>query len=381
MSTVPELTRRSFLTIAAGAAGAAACAPAVSDSGLRTSTGSGGAKAEWEQQWDDLLAQAKKEGTVVVQTAAGAGYREALDEFMKAFPGVELEHQQFPDAATYVPKITNERNAGIYSLDVAILPPTSALQRLKPIGTYEDLRPIIFRPEVLDDKAWDGGFAGRWRDVEKKLAFSHMRNVNHGVWVNTEIVKLDEIKTVESLLDPKWKGKIVVADPRQGASFLSMSTLRLNGKGDVVKKLLVDQEPNIIRDRRQAVEAVVRGRFPIAVGLLIAVVNEFRNQGVGTGVKNPDIPELDYQPSDCIFLVNKAPHPNAAKLFINWFLTKQGGTAYASNVKVNHARLDVPVADPDSMPRPGYEYKMRNQEEIYDTIAEVQKEVISLTGG
>lgn len=374
------VSRRTFLATAAGSATAAACAPAAPPAGT-TQTGSGGPKAEWERQWDDLLAAAKKEGRVVVQTAAGAGYRETIEEFNKAFPGVEAEHVQFPDAATYVPKITQERNAGVYSFDVALLPPTSALQQLKPIGAYEDLRPIIFRPDVLDDKGWDGGFAGRWRDVEKKLAFSHMRNVMHAVWVNTDMIKLDEIKSVDDLLKPQWKGKFVMADPRQGASYLIMSTLRLNGHGDAIKKLLQDQEPNIIRDRRQAVEAIVRGRFPIAIGLLLAVVNEFKNQGVGTGVKNPDVPDMDYQPSDCTFLLNKAPHPNAAKLFINWFLTKEGGTAFAQNVKVNSARLDAPIADPDSMPKPGVEYKMRNQEEIYGTIAEVQKEVIALTGG
>lgn len=373
------VSRRTFLATAAGGA-AAACAPAAAPSDT-SPTSSGGPKSEWERQWDDLATAAKKEGRLVVQTAAGAGYRETVEAFNKAFPGVEAEHVQFPDAATYVPKITQERNAGVYSLDVALLPPTSALQQLKPIGAYEDLRPIIFRPDVLDDKAWDTGFEGRWRDVDKKLAFSHMRNVNHAVWVNTEMIKLDEIKTVDDLLKPQWKGKFVVADPRQGASSLPMSTLRLNGRGDAIKKLIVDQEPQIIRDRRQAVEAIVRGRFPIAIGLLPAVVNEFKNQGVGTGVKNPDLIEMDYQSSDCTFLLNKAPHPNAAKLFINWFLTKEGGTAYAQNVKFNSARLDVPVADPDSLPKPGVEYKMRNQEEIYGTIAEVQKEVIALTGG
>ena len=376
------LSRRGFLRVtggAAAAAGAAACAPAVAPPSTAPATSGSGQKAAWEQQWDDLLAAAKKEGKVVVQTAAGDGYREMLDEFPKAFPGIEMEHAQFPDSATYVPKITGERNAGIYSLDVALLPPTSALQQLKPIGAYEDLRPVIFRPDVLDDKAWDGGFAGRWRDVEKKLAFSHMRTVQHGCWVNTDLIKLDEIKSVDDLLKPQWKGKFVFADPRQGAAFLSMTTLRLNGRADAIKKLIVDQEPAIIRDRRQAVEAIVRGRYPIAIGLLVAVVNEFRNEGVGKGVKNPDMAELDYQSSDCTLLYNKAPHPNAAKLFINWYLTKQGGMAYANHVKLNSARLDVPIADPETAPKPGVEYKMRNQEEIYGTIAEVQKEIIALT--
>ena len=374
-----SLSRRGFLGATAAAA-AAACAPAASP-GSPSPSPSSGPKAEWEHQWDDLIAAAKKEGKVVVHTATGVGYREYVDAFSAAFPGVEAEHVQFPDAATYVPKVTQERNAGIYSLDVALLPPTSVLQQFKPAGVLEQVRPIIFRPDVLDSAVWDSGFEGRWRDLDKKLGFSHTNYVNHVVWINTDVIGENEIKSADDVADPKWKGKLVYADPRQGAAYLGMSSLRLNGKADLIKKIIVDQQPMIIRDRRQAVEALVRGRVPIAWGLLPAVVNDFKNEGVGKGVKNLDLPEVDYQSSDCTFLYNKAPHPNAAKLFINWFLSKEGALAYSSNSKFNSARKDVPVVDQNMVPKTGVEYKNRNQEEIYGTIAEVQKQVLELTGG
>jgi iron(III) transport system substrate-binding protein len=44
-------------------------------------------------------------------------------------------------------------------------------------------------------------------------------------------------------------------------------------------------------------------------------------------------------------LISKAPHPNAAKLFANWFLTKQGATSWATNTSLNSRRNDAPVVD------------------------------------
>jgi ABC-type Fe3+ transport system substrate-binding protein len=44
-----------------------------------------------------------------------------------------------------------------------------------------------------------------------------------------------------------------------------------------------------------------------------------------------------------LMLIDQAPHPNAAKVFVNWLLTKEGQTAYATTMKQTSRRLDVPV--------------------------------------
>jgi len=369
-----QVSRRAFLATI----GAAACAPAATPT---TDSPGSAAKAAWEQEWDSLVAAAKKEGKVVVHTAVGAGFREALDEFTKAFPSIELDLQQYPEAATYGQKIRQERQAGIYSLDVAVLPVAGVFHELKPMGALDPLRPILFRPDVLDDKAWDGGFEFQWMDIDKNVAFRVRRDATNQIWINTDLVKEGEIKTIDDLLDPKWKGRISTADPRQGAMYLPMTALKLNGREDAIRKFWTDQQPAIIRDRRQAPEALIRGRYAIGVGVLIQVIQEFWAQGVGKNVKNLEMTELAYQPSDTVQVYNKAPHPNAAKLFANWILTKEGQTAWATHVKYNSSRNDVPVADPANMPKPGVVYKVRNQEEIQPAIAEVQALLLELTKG
>jgi hypothetical protein len=89
---------------------APAAAPPTTAPAVAKSEAPAGAPAakDFQAEWDALVDAAKKEGKVVVQTPAGAGYRESVDQFSKAFPGIEAEHAPFPDSATYIPKITSE---------------------------------------------------------------------------------------------------------------------------------------------------------------------------------------------------------------------------------------------------------------------------------
>jgi len=92
----------------------------------------------------------------------------------------------------------------------------------------------------------------------------------------------------------------------------------------------------------------VRGRASVGFGLHPIVMRDFLAEGGFKNVKNLDI--AGFQAGDVIVLFNRAPHPNAAKLFINWVLTKEGQTAWSATVKENSARTDVPIVNPDSAP-------------------------------
>lgn len=301
-------------------------------------------------EWDALVEAARKDGKVVVQTAVGAGYRNALDEFAKAFPGMEVEQQAFADSATYIPKIKGEREAGIYSIDVLANPVTPLLQVYKPEGTIVPIKQLLIHPEALDDKAWFGGIEARWADTPKTFVFRHQVTVTRPVYINTDLANPDEIKKVDDLLDPKWKGKIVTSDVAQGYIYTPSTVLRETKGEDFLKRLFVDQEPTMIRDRRQAIETLIRGGAPVGFGLHPIVMGDFVRDGLAGNIKNPDVEGITYSGGDVVGLYDKAPHPNAAKLFINWLLTKQGQIAWSSNVRLNSARLDVPVVDPASAP-------------------------------
>jgi ABC-type Fe3+ transport system substrate-binding protein len=111
------------------------------------------------------------------------------------------------------------------------------------------------------------------------------------------------------------------------------------------------------------------------------VLNEFKKDGLAKNVVALDFADLDYQPHYVVLAYNRAPNPNATKLFVNWVLSKEGQTAWAQHVQFNANRIDVPIVNPEDAPKPGVVYKNRNQEEIYPIFAEVEKHIGDLLKG
>lgn len=379
MAITEKVNRRAFLG-AAGAAAAAACAPTVEAPQAGQPSGTG-PKAEWEVEWDRLVAAAKQEGKLSVFTLAGAGYRKAADGFEKAF-GIAVDHGSESTASIWVPKMEREREAGIYSYDVVVVPPNSALIRLKPKGVWDPIRPVLFRPDVLDDKSWRDGFEKQFMDLDRQLAFGYSYDVAHMVAIDTTVVRPDEIKGLQDLLNPKWRGRMMISDVRHGSIWIPMQWVRsrVPGADDLIKRLLVDQEPTFLRDDRAKAEAVVRQKFPIGLGILAAPLQEFRDAGVAGHVKYLDIPELDYATSYTVLLYNKAPHPNAAKLFINWFLSKEGQATWCKEIPQNSARTDVEPFNPDGLGTPGKQYYLANHETEYEKQTETLKFISGVVG-
>jgi iron(III) transport system substrate-binding protein len=258
--------------------------------------------------------------------------------------------QAFPDSATYIPKIRAEREAGIYSIDVIASTVTPVLQILKPEGWIDPVKPFLVQPEVLDDSAWFGGLDGRWADTDKSFVFRHAFNITKPVYINTTQVSEGEIKTIDDLLDPKWKGKIVTSDLVQGYVYTPSTILRERKGEDFLRRLLVDQEPQRIRDRRQAIETLIRGNAAVGFGLHPIIFRDFVNDGLAGDVKNIDVNDVSYSGGEIAAVYKNAPHPNAAKLFLNWLLSKDGQIAWSTNIGNNSARRDVPVVDPNEAP-------------------------------
>lgn len=379
LATEP-IPRRHFLAATgAGTAGLAlnACAPAApAPAGNPAAGGSTG----WEREWDDLVAAAKREGSLALMSSPVAtGYDKAAQDFGKAFPGINVDIQGFAGVAAYGPKLTQERQAGIYAFDVALIPTAPEVQDMINGGAFDPVRPLIFRPDVLDDKAWIEGFERGFQDLRRTANLAHLYQVNRPFMINTDLVKEGEIKSVQDLLDPKWKGKLFMADPRTGAAYLAMTVVRRNFGDDVVRKLFVDQEPVFSRDRRQLVETVMRGRYPIGLPSSPApIMKDFRDEGLGRNLKLLELPKTGFVVMYSILVFNRAPHPNAAKLFANWLLTKEGQTKISNYVGINSRRTDVPPADPDTVRTPGSEYLEMNREELYPEISRTQEFLAAL---
>ena len=141
----------------------------------------------------------------------------------------------------------------------------------------------------------------------------------------TDLVKPDELTRFQDLLDPKWKGKLLIGDVRTGSTYPGMLVLRKALGDDAVRKLLIDQQPVFTRDTRSLAEDVIRGKHPISFNATIANLAAFRREGLTRNVKSMTLPETAYLgAAAALFIFDRAPHPNAALVFVNWLLTQEG---------------------------------------------------------
>jgi len=213
------------------------------------------------------------------------------------------------------------------------------------------------RNDVKDESKWDRGYEFGWVDKEKQYAYGFGMNVPLQWWMNTDLVREDEIKSIQDLLAPKFKGKIIFTDIRSGFTATQATALRLNLGEEFLKKLYVDQQPVYQRDNRLLTEAMVKGQYAIGTGVLIPVLEEFQKQGLGKNLKQFNIIEASsMNMSHQVFMLKGAPHPNATKVFVNWLLSKDGQTAFAKATRENSRRTDVPDGDPVTKPKPGVKY-------------------------
>jgi iron(III) transport system substrate-binding protein len=180
------------------------------------------------------------------------------------------------------------------------------------------------------------------------------------LFINPTLVQPNEIRSYRDLLDPKWRGRMVMNDPRRAGPGLATFTffyLHPDLGPDFIRAL-GRQEITIMRNFQQEVDAVGQGRFAILIGTADAIAEERIRQGVPVHIVDPgQIREgSDVSPANGnVAMFNRAPHPNAAKVYINWLLSKEGQTEFSRAAGYVSARADVPTdhALPWRVPAPG----------------------------
>jgi iron(III) transport system substrate-binding protein len=334
-----------LLLACAPASQPSASAPAAPGPAVAPANAPAATQPTWQVEWDRTLAAARQEGRVVVHGPPGDIVRRGMTEgFRKAFPDIGLEWLggRGGEAAA---KMEAERRAGIYSVDAFLGGTTTALTQLKPMGAVEPIKPALLLPEVTDGSKWLGNRLDFSDRDEQNIVFVTIPKIN--LLYDPRTVRPEEIDELQELLDPKWKGRLVINDPT------------VPGAGNVLFRWLwavlgPDQTPGYVRalreqadavdrDERRQVEWIARGRYAILVGPSDGVLHQLREQGMNVGTI------VDFKghgtaitPSfGTATLVNRAPNPNAARVFVNWLLTKDGQTAYSTSMDQASRRLDV----------------------------------------
>jgi len=297
------------------------------------------AKNNWKQEWDKCLSGAKKEGHVVVASSIGQEVRNALGKAFTGKYGVEVEFIQ-GKPTELIPKVMAERRAGIFSVDLFVGGPGGIDSVLAPAGVLELVGNELLLPEVLDKKAWWEGEL-LWIDQEQRYHLVFLADIHYPITINTNLVKNDEIKSYRDLLNPKWKGKIAWFDPTVAGAGLAAFIGLANLMDIQFLRDLGKQELIFTRDLRSQGEWVARGKYPIGIGVKYELLTEFIQAGIPISV-NPAT-EGAFVTSAGIALMKNAPNPNAAKLFLNWLLSREGQIVASKAYGRQSAREDVPT--------------------------------------
>ncbi|HEY7059857.1 MAG TPA: extracellular solute-binding protein [Chloroflexota bacterium] len=334
--------------------------------------------------WDQTLAAAKQEGKVLVAGAPGSGYRDAMRAFEAKYPDIKLEYQGF-GAIDFQARFASERRADQYLWDVYINGPTTFDITAKQEGGFVSLRSALLLPEVRDESAWFGGFPGAFLDSEKEYVFSFQAESTPQAYVNRDVIPESELSTIQQLTDPKWKGKIAFHDPRVDGAGNGRVAAWTSQLGEDWVRALLRQDVVLTQDYRQLAEWIVRGRYPIALGIGGGDLFTFQQEGLGKNVlplggKTPEAWRLS-SGFGVVRLLSHPPNPNAAKVFVNWLLSKEGQTEWVTKGGRASRRLDAPVIE-SLTPDPEIKYFDIDREEtlpLRDRAKEISKDVLGPT--
>jgi len=308
---------------------------------------------KWKEEWQRVVEAAKKEGQISLYGGQEISHPDIIAAFNKEFPFIKVLSAtgRAPDLMA---RIVAERRADRYLADVMASGPNGP--RMLYLGKALDpIAPTFILPEVTDGSKWYGG--KHWyADPENQHIFMFEGTINStGLSYNTKMMSPGDIKSFWDLLAPKWKAKLLGMDPRSSAP--PTPVLILYHRPDVgpefVRRLYKETEITLFRDRAQGTNWLASGKFPLC--LLCRDIDKAAKQGLPVEDIAPDQlkegASVGGGGSSVIVLINRAPHPNAGKLFINWYLSREGQSVWQKvmNKKEVEAsdsmRIDIPKDD------------------------------------
>ncbi len=313
-------------------------------------------KAAPAAHWETVLQAAKGEGAVVVYATANPATKAAVSKAFKDKYGITVDFI-IGRGEELVQRIVTENRAGLYLGDLVLAGIPTLTQNLKPTGNMAPLDSALILPEVAEPARWQGKKLPFQDKAHQIIAFIN-QTASH-VAVNLETVKPGDIKSYRELLDPKWKGKIVMDDPTVTGAADQWSQLMLvlfgPEKGKEYLQQMVKHDVVLLRDKRLVVEWVARGKYPIAVGPDLQTYSEFRSKGAPIAEIKLSEGSASTAGGGCLALLKRAAHPNASLVFINWLLSKEGQTLFQKSYGTPSTRadMDMTAIDPAFIPQEG----------------------------
>ena len=216
----------------------------------------------------------------------------------------------------------------------------------------DPLKPVLMLPDVVDESKWQNG-KHHYADGEGQYVFMFEGSVaGVGLYYNSQLLDPKEFRSYWDLLNPKWKGKIALFE-RPGTGSPNMVRFYYNPQlgPEFVRRLWSEMDLVVSKERRQATDWLGSGKFVLCIDC--ADTDAASKQGVPVeefdrAYLKEAAGEISTSGNSGLALMNRAANPNAARVMINWFLSRQGQTVWqeAMNNKVvepsDSMRVDIP---------------------------------------
>jgi iron(III) transport system substrate-binding protein len=269
---------------------------------------------------------AKKEGKLVWYTSTPVETgQKIVDLFLKQY-GIKVEMFRSGGSAI-LRRFQQEMDAGRVAADVLTTSDPAAAALMARKGLFVPFKPRDF--DKIPDAAKDP--QGYYIAQRLNLMTIYLRE--------DKIAAADEPKTWSDLADPKYKGKMVIADPSFTALQVSVVGMMSKARGWGFYEKLRTNDTMVVQSNQQVSDMLKRGERLIAVGALDSYASDERRNGH---------PMKTLYPSDGVFvipsptsIVKASANPNAAKLFAEFMISEPVQKLFPADGGYA-ARTDVP---------------------------------------
>jgi iron(III) transport system substrate-binding protein len=304
--------------------------------------------ADWKSEWDRVVGAAKREGQLNLYVNR-YGQAPLLEEFRKDHPEIRIVTVT-GGGSQLVSRVMAEARAGNVVADLFSGGSGTALT-LHRGKALEPLKPAFILPEVLDESKWYGG-RHAFTDPERQFVFVYIVLPGlRGLGYNRNLVDPEEFRSYRDLLNPKWKGRIVAQRPALGGGITAHLQFYYHHPelGPDFMRRFFGAMDMTFGDQRTIDDWLAAGKFAICLGC--REIDKAKGQGLP--VDHFEMGEWkEGEPlstgGGSLGLMRGAPHPNAARVFINWFLSRRGQTVLQMSNDLLGAqppysrRIDIP---------------------------------------
>jgi len=301
-------------------------------------------RTAWQAEWERTAAASLQEGEVTIYGQARHPTSAAIQAFAQVYPKIRLNFLGGTGNQLGV-RVMAEKRAGKHLVDIAIGGPGTMVEVYYRGGLLEPLAAAFILPEVRDPAFW-WDKKHHYADREERYVFAMTGDVSSTIGAyNTRLVKPGEIQSWWDLLQPRWKGKIVATDPKSSGNIQNWRYLYYSADlgPQFIRRLIAEMDLRFSSDERQMMDWVGSGKYP--VHLFAKGANLDRAKGQGLPVEELVSPKEAGSVgtgSGHIAFFKNSPHPNAARLYVNWILSREGQLAWQKITQDNSLRMDIP---------------------------------------